>query len=85
MDEHPRIVFRDGPAGRRAGLVGGPDVWEVIDVIRESGRRGQAAAAHAGSWLDLPLDRAQAAVSCFSAHPEEIDRLRRLPDCRSSL
>lgn len=27
---HPLVVFRDGPAGRRAGLVGGPDVWEVI-------------------------------------------------------
>ncbi|MEJ7892600.1 MAG: hypothetical protein WKF94_08160 [Solirubrobacteraceae bacterium] len=28
-DEHPLITFRDGPAGRRAGLIGGPDVWEV--------------------------------------------------------
>jgi len=28
-DEHPLITFRDGPTGRRAGLVGGPDVWEV--------------------------------------------------------
>ncbi|HEX3334293.1 MAG TPA: hypothetical protein VHS57_08120 [Acidimicrobiales bacterium] len=27
---HPLIVFRDGASGRRAGLVGGPDVWEVI-------------------------------------------------------
>src|SRR5690625_537500 len=29
-DEHPMITFRDGPTGRRAGLVGGPDVWEVV-------------------------------------------------------
>lgn len=28
-DEHPMITFRDGPTGRRAGVVGGPDVWEV--------------------------------------------------------
>ncbi|MGH9045782.1 MAG: ribbon-helix-helix protein, CopG family, partial [Acidimicrobiales bacterium] len=28
-DEHPLITFRDGPTGRRAGLVGGPDVWEI--------------------------------------------------------
>ena len=28
-DEHPLITFRDGPTGRRAGLVGGPDVWEA--------------------------------------------------------
>ena len=24
------ITFRDGPTGRRAGLVGGPDVWELV-------------------------------------------------------
>ena len=27
--EDPLITFRDGPTGRRAGLLGGPDVWEV--------------------------------------------------------
>jgi hypothetical protein len=27
---HPMVVFRDGASGRRAGLLGGPDVWEVI-------------------------------------------------------
>ena len=26
MAEHPGVVFRDGPTGRRAGLVTGPDV-----------------------------------------------------------
>ena len=34
MDDHPGIVFRSGPAGRRPGLVGGPDVWEVVAVHR---------------------------------------------------
>lgn len=33
--EHPGIVFRDGPGGRRAGLAGGPDVWEIIARLRE--------------------------------------------------
>lgn len=28
-EEHPLVTFRDGPTGRRAGLFGGPDVWEV--------------------------------------------------------
>src|SRR6202041_3738580 len=32
--EHPLVTFKDGPAGRRARLVGGPDVWEVIGAIR---------------------------------------------------
>lgn len=30
MERHPGIVFRSGPAGRRAGLMRGPDVWEVV-------------------------------------------------------
>ncbi len=24
------VVYRNGPSGRRAALVGGPDVWEVV-------------------------------------------------------
>lgn len=35
MSEHPGIVFRPGPTGRRAGLVADPDVWKVI---RQSSR-----------------------------------------------
>lgn len=34
MDEHRGILFRDGPAGRRATVVGGPDVWEVVRAVR---------------------------------------------------
>ena len=37
MDEHPLIRFADGPAGRRARLVGtGKDIWEIIAVVRET-------------------------------------------------
>src|SRR5438105_13990861 len=43
-DEHPLVTFRDGPTGRRAGLVGGPDVWEVVmwvdDLAGEAGSGG---------------------------------------------
>jgi hypothetical protein len=48
MDEHPDILFRSGPAGRRPGLVRGPDVWEIVavhrsfeDVQRTAGRLDQ--------------------------------------------
>jgi hypothetical protein len=37
-EEHPLVTFRDGPTGRRAGLLGGPDVWEVamwLDDLRD--------------------------------------------------
>src|ERR1700693_4745895 len=45
--EHPLITFKDGPAGRRARLVGGPDVWEVIGAIR-SVREAEPALAGGG-------------------------------------
>ena len=32
---YPGIVYKDGPAGRRASLAGGPDVWQVIRALRE--------------------------------------------------
>jgi hypothetical protein len=45
MDEHPLIRFADGPAGRRARLLGtGKDVWEVIAVVRDNGGDGAEAA-----------------------------------------
>ena len=36
MTEHPGVIFRPGPTGRRAALAGGPDVWEVIRAIRSA-------------------------------------------------
>src|SRR5271165_5867337 len=36
MSEHPGVMFRPGPTGRRAALAGGPDVWEVIRAIRSA-------------------------------------------------
>lgn len=33
MEYHPGVIFREGPTGLRAVLVGGPDVREVIHAI----------------------------------------------------
>lgn len=71
MDEHPLIRFADGPAGRRARLVGtGKDVWEVIATVRDNG----GDAAEAARYLEMPLGLVQAAVTYYGAHREEIDR-----------
>lgn len=51
MDRHPEIVFRDGPAGRRAGLWRGPDVWPVVALARSVPERG-----HQGA-IDLWIER----------------------------
>jgi hypothetical protein len=36
------VLFKDGPSGRRAALAFGPDVWEIVKVLREiDERRGR--------------------------------------------
>ena len=70
MDEHPLVRFAEGPAGRRARLVGtGKDVWEVIATVRDN-RGDTAETAH---YLEVPLGLVQAAVAYYGAYPEEID------------
>src|SRR5450755_1265370 len=36
MTEHPGIVFRAGPTGRRAALASGPDIWEAVRAIKSA-------------------------------------------------
>jgi uncharacterized protein (DUF433 family) len=70
MDEHPLVRFVDGPAGRRARLVGtGKDVWEVVAVVRENDGDVRAAS----DYLELPLGLAQAAVTYYGAYADEVD------------
>jgi hypothetical protein len=58
-DEHPLITFRDGPTGRRAGLVGGPDVWEVAMRLEDLADESDPAAA-LGASRRQALGRAMA-------------------------
>ena len=78
MIEHPNIVFRDGSTGRRAGLVGGPDVWEIIRAVR-SARAAEPeladeeilALVETNSGVLPRLIRA--AVRYWASYPGEID------------
>ena len=71
MDEHPLIRFVEGPAGRRARLVGtGKDVWEVIATVRDN----DGDAAEAARYLEVPLGLVQAAVTYYGAYTDEIDQ-----------
>jgi uncharacterized protein (DUF433 family) len=71
MDEHPLVRFAEGPAGRRARLVGtGKDVWEVIATVRDNG----GDAAEAAHYLEIPLGLVQAAITYFGAYPDEIEQ-----------
>jgi hypothetical protein len=73
MEDHPGIAFRDGPTGRRAGLAGGPDIWEVVAAIRASGLLGEDALAAAAEWGTLSLTQVRAAVRYYAEYPQEID------------
>lgn len=76
MIDHPGIVFRDGPSGRRAGLAAGPDVSEVIDGIRgASGDTELDAAAHDGGLTRQQVD---VAVRYYGEFTDEIDERIRL-------
>ena len=70
-DEHPLITFRDGPTGRRAGLVGGPDVWEVAMWLDDFAGEADPAAELAGEGI---VSRAQidATLRYRAAYPDEI-------------
>jgi hypothetical protein len=70
-DEHPLIVFRDGPTGRRAGLLGGPDVWEVAMWVEDLAEDSDPLAA---LIEDSALTRSQvdAALRYRVAYPDEI-------------
>jgi uncharacterized protein (DUF433 family) len=71
MDEHPLVRFAEGPAGRRARLVGtGKDVWEVIAVVREN----DGDATEAARYLEMPLGLIQAAMSYYGAYADEVDQ-----------
>jgi hypothetical protein len=78
MDDHPGIVFRDGPTGRRAGLAAGPDVWEVIGALRSTGLVGDEAIRATAEWSGLAVRQVHDAVGYYSDYPADIDeRIRR--------
>jgi len=80
MDEHPGVLFRPGPAGRRARLVAGPDVWEVIRALKDI--RETEPNSSMTQRLDLvsetagiPASSVRVAVTYYSAFPQEIDEI----------
>jgi hypothetical protein len=73
MAEHPGIVFKDGPSGRRAALAFGPDAWEIVKVLREIDERGAAAITATADVLALAEAKVRAVMHYYAAYPAEID------------
>lgn len=82
-DEHPLITFRDGPTGRRAGLLGGPDVWEVAMWVEDLAEEPDPVAVLAE---DSAVTRAHidAAVRYRAAYPDEIAARVELHRCETA-
>ena len=73
LREFPGIVFRSGPAGRRAALADGPDVWEIVRGLKQA-RLGE------GDPIELLMastnlheDQIRLAAEYYSAYPDEVD------------
>ena len=76
--EHPLITFKDGPAGRRARVVGGPDVWEIIGAIRsvrgaEPELTGDEVLAAVAETAGVPVPFLRAALAYWGEYPEEVN------------
>lgn len=67
------IAYRDGPAGRRAGVVGGPDVWELVRAVQRGAGEGEHRLRQVADELGIPLAHVNLAVDFYVAFPEEID------------
>jgi hypothetical protein len=70
---HPGIVFKSGPAGRRAALAGGPDVWEIAAALRRtSGPEAKRVAALAREF-GIHERQVTIALNYAAADREEIE------------
>jgi len=68
MARYPAIEFRDGPVGRRPGMRGGPDVWELVMVARDVGTNAEALREYFGPHLSPGA--IQQALAYAAEHPD---------------
>ena len=78
MAEHPGVIFRSGPTGRRAALAGGPDVWEVIRAVKsahaaEPGLDSDELVSLVSDNTGIALRLLTTAVRYWAAYPGEVD------------
>ena len=73
MEAHPGVVFREGPTGRRAVLVGGPEVSDVIGAVIGGDVPVAQRRSRAVELMGLSLPVVDAALTYYVDHTEEID------------
>lgn len=73
MRRHPLVGFRDGPAGRRACLLGGPDVWEVIGGLVGGDVAPGERVERAVELFGLRREQVEAALAYYAEFTDEVD------------
>jgi hypothetical protein len=73
MADHPGVMFKEGPSGRRAALAFGPDIWEIVKYLREADERGPAVLDAAAEVFAIEINRVTTAVAYYADFAEEID------------
>lgn len=74
MRRHPLIVFRDGATGRRAALLRGPDVWEVVGGLVGGDVPADERLDRAVDTFSLRREEVEAALAYYAEFTDEIDR-----------
>jgi hypothetical protein len=73
MRRHPLVGFRDGAGGRRAVLLSGPDVWEVIGALVGGDVAPEKRVERVAEVLRVRRELVDAALAYYSEFTEEID------------
>lgn len=74
MEEFPGIMFRAGPTGRRAGVVAGPDVWEIVrDVKGTIAENVDDPVSAVSAVTGIDRSKVELAVRYYAAYPDEVD------------
>jgi hypothetical protein len=71
VEEFRGIFFRNGGGGRRAVIIGGMDVWEMIMLYQTHGRAGMLEA------FNVREHQIDDALAYHEAFPKEIDAILR--------
>jgi hypothetical protein len=72
---HPGVVFKAGPAGRRAALAGGPDVWEIAAALRDTAGTESERVAALAEQFGIHERQVAIALNYAAARREEIEAL----------
>jgi hypothetical protein len=72
--DHPGIVYRGTAPDRRAGIAGGPDVWEVVARLRELPGAEEERIELLTEESGLHPRQIRLALEFAVRHPDDVDR-----------